>query len=294
MRNTIYLFLIICIVLTPGANTLAQDNLNVTRIGSLYDFWDSANCVVVEGDYAYVTDGHVGLRIVYITRPEAPTETGFCYTPGYSRGVVVRGDYAYVADGPYGGLRIVDISNPEEPVETGFHYTEGCAYGIAINSNLVYLADGEDGIRIYDASNPADPVEVGFYDTDGVALGVAVSGNDIYLADQYNFKVLQYTGDRNSVQSSNLIIPMGFGIQTIYPNPFNPTTTITYDLSVASPVSLHLYDLAGLRIRTLIEGNRQAGVHQTTFEAADLPSGLYFVRLEASGQVAMQKAMLIK
>jgi len=85
-----------------------------------------------------------------------------------------------------------------------------------------------------------------------------------------------------------------FSLSSVFPNPFNSSTTITYGLPVASSVSLQLYDLAGWKVMTIIEGNRQAGIHRTMLSAAELPSGIYFVRLMASDQMLTQKVLLIK
>jgi len=90
------------------------------------------------------------------------------------------------------------------------------------------------------------------------------------------------------------IIPVEFGLEPAYPNPFNSTTTISYVLPYPSQVSLQIYNLSGQRITTLFDGYRQAGIYTTNLYANDLPSGLYFVRLEASEKVATQKVMLIR
>ncbi len=99
-------------------------------------------------------------------------------------------------------------------------------------------------------------------------------------------------GDINAL--SNNEMPSHNFLTPAYPNPFNSTTTITYALRVASPVSLKLYDLSGRLIQTLFEEKRQAGVQTTILSAAELPSGLYFVRLSASGYVFRRKVMLVR
>jgi len=85
-----------------------------------------------------------------------------------------------------------------------------------------------------------------------------------------------------------------FEIVSIHPNPFNATTTITYDLPFATRVSLEVFNLSGRRVEMLFEGYRQPGIYTRTLTATDLPSGLYFVRLEASERALTQKVMLIK
>ncbi|MBU1880833.1 SBBP repeat-containing protein, partial [bacterium] len=68
-----------------------------------------------------------------------------------------------------------------------------------------------------------------------------------------------------------------------YPNPFNPTTTIRYQLPEVSHVKLAVYDLAGRKVATLIDGYRDAGSHDVTFDGSGLASGVYLYRLQASG-----------
>ncbi|NQU05801.1 MAG: T9SS type A sorting domain-containing protein, partial [Calditrichaeota bacterium] len=89
-------------------------------------------------------------------------------------------------------------------------------------------------------------------------------------------------------------IPTEFKLFAAYPTPFNSTTTITYGLKIPAPTRLALYDLSGREVRTLFDGYRQAGFHSVRMNANDLSSGLYFVRLEGSGQIATKKIILIR
>ncbi|MDP8239080.1 MAG: T9SS type A sorting domain-containing protein [Candidatus Hatepunaea meridiana] len=98
----------------------------------------------------------------------------------------------------------------------------------------------------------------------------------------------------NSVQPESGNPPNAFFLSNIYPNPFNSSVTITFGLSRAGQTSLHIYNLAGQRMKTLFEGHRQVGIYSQNLDARGLPSGLYFVRLKASDQVITQKVMLIR
>ena len=89
-------------------------------------------------------------------------------------------------------------------------------------------------------------------------------------------------------------LPSELALYPPSPNPFNSTTTIRYALPHASVVSLNLYNLSGKRIETLTNRGQQAGLHQVTLNACNRPSGLYFVKLEGSGQVFTRKIMLVK
>lgn len=79
-----------------------------------------------------------------------------------------------------------------------------------------------------------------------------------------------------------------------YPNPFNPTTTITYELPQAASVTLEVYSLLGRRIVTLVDGIQPAGRHDQHFDAATIPSGVYFYRLAAGGQVREKQMVVVK
>ena len=89
-------------------------------------------------------------------------------------------------------------------------------------------------------------------------------------------------------------VPSDYYLSEAYPKPFNSTTTIRYGLPIPSHVSLQIYNPFGQRIGTLFEGYQYPGFHTTTMPAANLPSGLYFVRLEAAGELFTQKVMLVR
>jgi hypothetical protein len=78
------------------------------------------------------------------------------------------------------------------------------------------------------------------------------------------------------------------------PNPFNPETAISYKLSADSYVHLRIYDIAGRPVETLVDGWRSAGEHELTFNASDLPSGMYFAKMEAGEYAGVQKLILLK
>ncbi len=78
------------------------------------------------------------------------------------------------------------------------------------------------------------------------------------------------------------------------PNPFRGQTTITYELAQAAPVRLSVWDVAGTRVATLVDGALPAGRHEYRFAAQGLPSGVYFVRLETPGGSAAHKLTLTR
>ncbi|MEM1096417.1 MAG: T9SS type A sorting domain-containing protein [Bacteroidota bacterium] len=79
-----------------------------------------------------------------------------------------------------------------------------------------------------------------------------------------------------------------------YPEPFSQRTTIRYEVIDTVPVTLTVYDLLGRRVRTLVDGMQSAGVYDVVFDAGDLPTGLYFYRLEAAGYVSITRRMTLQ
>ncbi len=79
-----------------------------------------------------------------------------------------------------------------------------------------------------------------------------------------------------------------------YPNPFNPTTTIGFYLPKSTEVRIGVYNVVGQQVGQLIDERLSAGDHTVTWNASDLPSGVYIVQMEASGSVNTRKITLIK
>jgi hypothetical protein len=89
-------------------------------------------------------------------------------------------------------------------------------------------------------------------------------------------------------------LPAQFTLFAPFPNPFNATTTLRFDLPRSGMVTLRIYDVLGREAATLISDTQPAGHHSAFWNAAACPSGLYFARLEAEGFAQTQKLLLLK
>ena len=88
--------------------------------------------------------------------------------------------------------------------------------------------------------------------------------------------------------------PFTFNLSSPYPNPFNQTTAISFEMRDASFVNLTIYDITGREVQSLVNGHLSLGEHTVTFNSKGLSSGLYFVRLEAGGLKDVKKMVLVK
>jgi hypothetical protein len=85
-----------------------------------------------------------------------------------------------------------------------------------------------------------------------------------------------------------------YALNGAYPNPFNPSTRIEYSIVDAGHVNVSVYDMAGRLIDEIVNGWYDAGNQSVVWNAADYPSGIYFVKLEAGTFSASQKIVLVK
>lgn len=89
-------------------------------------------------------------------------------------------------------------------------------------------------------------------------------------------------------------IPEEYSLSQNYPNPFNPLTTIEYELPRATNITLQIFDVLGRSIETIDAGQRQAGRNTVVWNAANVPSGVYFYRLSSPEFVSVKKMMLLR
>jgi len=94
-------------------------------------------------------------------------------------------------------------------------------------------------------------------------------------------------------------LPTQFTLDSAYPNPFNPATTIKYATPRTGMVTLKIYNLAGRHVRTLVDGQKTAGFHSIMWDGTDhkgrgVASGAYYYRLQADGFEETHKMLLVK
>ncbi len=106
--------------------------------------------------------------------------------------------------------------------------------------------------------------------------------------------IARWTSGASRVEQISTNMPRTFLLEQNYPNPFNPSTTIRYQLPVASEVKLEVYDVLGKKVATLVSERQAAGYYQYVWNANGLASGVYVYRLQADQFVQTRKMMLVK
>lgn len=88
--------------------------------------------------------------------------------------------------------------------------------------------------------------------------------------------------------------PDKFVLNQNYPNPFNPSTILSYDLKTNANVKLTVFNLVGQSVRVLVDGYQNAGYYEVSFDATDLPAGIYLYKLQVGDYSSVKRMTLVK
>jgi hypothetical protein len=159
------------------------DPAHPTRV-STYRTPAYADDVEVSGRYAYVAAMNMGLRVIDVSDPSAPSETGLL--AGQCAGLAIVGKHAYLAGG--WALHIVSFVNPAAPSEIGLYAFQGLLHDVRdvwVSGANAYVASGDEGGGIYvvNIANPVAPVSVGTWSIPGYVGAIEVAGNLAYVAN---------------------------------------------------------------------------------------------------------------
>jgi len=122
------------------------------------------------------------------------------------------------------------------------------------------------------------------------------------IDDEFEFDLVNWphsdkfiTGDPTEGENVVSDLPSEYTFEGAYPNPFNPTTTVSVSLPDAANLNVVVYNVAGQQVAELANGSYNAGTHTLTFDASGLASGLYFIRATVPGHLdQVQKVMLVR
>ena len=161
------------------------------------------------------------------------------------------------------------------------------------------LADGTYDLRFHIESGGGGASESGALRLSG-SVGQPVAdtstGGTLELHSGFWHSV---TAGVSSVPDDIPDVPMADRLNAPFPNPFNPSTTVSFDLAAPGPVRVRIYDAQGRMIRDLVRAEYPAGHHEVAWDGRNdqggsMPSGVYFLRFDASGTVATSKMTLLK
>jgi hypothetical protein len=287
----------------------------------------------VAGDRAYVASAEE-LRVVDVSVPSAPVVLGILVTPYRITGVcvLVPGARLLLADSIQ--LLLVDIEQAEPaviqelPLPVRSLVLAGdllCALGDpglwtfrvepdgaltplgslplpgyptngSIRDGIGYFANNGGGLQIVDLSEPDLPITVGSIPR--WPAGAVAGAEALFVADFSGLASYPLHGTATGTPGAPASAEQP-ALLASYPNPFNPSTLLAYRLPAPCALRLTVHDAQGRLLRCLAEGRQEAGEHSVAWDGRDergrpLPSGVYFARLEAAGEIRGQRLILLK
>ena len=261
-----------------------SDPSNPVWAGQFGDF--SPEIVEISGSTAFVVDNSE-ILILDLTDPVNPVLLSTMYV-NYPTGIAVEGNtmciVQRVSSQDADVLMVADISDPANPVITGNIQTADYTSGVDCRWGYAYVSGGSEGIFVYDYRNPAQIELTGFYNTPGYASDVKVIGESILVSDKNFFGIYDCSAAVRVGDQSGSIVPGGFSLSPIYPNPFNATATIPFTLERAGRVELTIFDITGRSVGVQYIEPLQAGMHEIEWDAGGCASGVYLVRLTVDGK----------
>jgi hypothetical protein len=206
------------------------------------------------------------------------------------------------------------ISDPATPAKVGsISDISATIHNLYIVGGFAFVSYYTAGFCVYDVTNPTGPVLLDTYDTDPLhagdgwdsgCYGVYPYGPNgvVYATDQENglflFSVEDFAGLPTGVGDTPRA-RAGARVLGNYPNPFNPSTVVAYEIASDADVTLSVYDAEGRLVRVLARGRESHGRHEARWDGTDArgrraASGVYFVRLVADGAVDTGRMVLLK
>ncbi|MBK7048648.1 MAG: hypothetical protein IPH48_19565 [bacterium] len=287
----------------------------------------------LRGDYAYLAGYDSGnlpqLAVFDVTDPDEPVLVAGTVPTSDIIDLAVAGDLAVWADA--GRTVLYDISSPTSPrILSEIHG----GFSAGVDGDRLYIGRAQGGFVMYDISDPSTPVPVSSLVTLGYTIGFAFDGDYVYLNNQYcgcqivdmgNPAAPRLAGTIFEPSSGNMQIRNGmiyFGITAaplqcggisavelspvpalsspaVYPNPFNPSAVVAFELAGASEVRLAVHDLSGRRVAEIPSAHLEPGRHELRWDGRlrngrPAPSGTYFFVLDTDEAQTVVKAALIK
>ncbi|MBD3410811.1 MAG: alpha/beta fold hydrolase [Ignavibacteriales bacterium] len=226
---------------------------------------------------------------VSIMRRETPGSGAFTTLP-----TTLRGDTLIAYPGGFGEFALVSATNPL-PVE--LLSFEAVTSDEAIE--LTWRVAQEANVAAYEVERKSD----GAFATVGTVKATGASlyafADDAAKTDvRYVYRVKAIDRDGAFVYSdrveATLEAPIDYALRQNYPNPFNPVTQIEFSTPAPGRASLVVFNAIGEVVAKLLEGEIEAGTHAVSFDASDLPSGIYFYRLTAGSFTQVKKMTLLR
>ncbi len=207
--------------------------------------------------------------------------------------------YSYDEQASYTAV-FVELDENDLPVEIGAFVDDVCIGASVVNDDLCQ-------INAYTDSAPAGDIELElYYGSRSEMQKQRISNYNCSTLHSQQVQQQIHTGYRTDAWfvslregSSNLLPALNEVTLTNYPNPFNPSTTISYNLPYQDKVTIGIYNIKGQLVKQLLDGSQPEGSYQVVWDGKDahgriVASGIYYSRIQACGKTLNKKMLMLK
>ena len=288
-------------------NTLQITDLQVPSnpalISSITLGTEEGSKIFVDNGYAFIGDVAGEVWIVDVSESLNPQMVTSFNAAGEVTGIFAVEDLLYVVSQEQ--LQIVDISVINAPQIIGSYFDDDLSNysNIYVNGDYAYIINMIGGFLEIDVSDPNAPFREEFFQTAGWCRGLAYANDHLYVSTDCSFQILKNELVGSIDDDYNSTCSVTECELTNYPNPFNPSTTISYNLTAeyAEDAELKIYNVKGQKIKTFsnLKINKSSN-HQIVWDGTDendklVSSGIYLYKLNVNGKTkAVKKCLLLK
>jgi photosystem II stability/assembly factor-like uncharacterized protein len=159
--------------------------------------------------------------------------------------------------------------------------------------DILYAGTNDHGVyRSTNQGNNWEPFNKGL--TDSVITSLYSDPNGYLFAGTYNRGIFKTVQKTTTIAHTPNPFPAASALFQNFPNPFNPSTTVSYSIRHSSLVNLRVFDVLGREVAVLVNMKQEPGLHRIEWKADGVPSGIYYYRLSSEGQSTTRTMVLIR
>lgn len=266
------------------------------------DLPNRGQAVFVKDTLAYVVYGTSGTNggIVAFTISDLTMLDTTRVTDAGPTNLWVEGSTAYVTiNSAARFLKVFDVSNPTDIRYVGRTDVNvgGGGRDVEVISNADtlwgYVACGDGGLAVVNLSVSSPfPVRSNIVFTGAVGLGIEQGARRVFVISEDTLRMF-HDSLSLSVNEESKLVAQGFDL-ILYPNPFNVSSRVSFELPFATKVDLSIFDILGRKIKTFASGILPRGSYSFTLAANELSSGIYFMRLQTEIGSISKRVLLMK
>ncbi|MEO6693700.1 MAG: T9SS type A sorting domain-containing protein [Ignavibacteria bacterium] len=238
---------------------------------------------------------HFDNEVIKLSQISGRTFVGYIY--GGIRALLPNNGLSYPSEYIF---KVYITPEPVLPVELTSLISTVAGRNVSLNWTTSF-EENNSGFEIHRSSEESDWSIIGFVHGYGNStINHYYSFNDVNLTSgnyKYRLKQIDFNGNYNFHYLTNNVIigiPEKFFLSQNYPNPFNPFTIINYQITISDQVSIKIYDFSGKEVAQIINEIKGAGFYSIKFQPKDLPSGVYYYKIESGSFTDTKKMVLLK